>query len=102
MKRGIRGIVWAYLMEDGNAQLQRIVNDYKRLNINPARQRISQQESWIIFDNGDYWKVRRATDSSRGHRANISYIDHRIEQEWINNIIKPQTILPPYQAYNYY
>lgn len=98
----MRGIVWAYLMEDGNEQMFKIIEDYERIGISVVRQRFCKYEGWVTFENGDHWKVRPARDSSRGYRANISYIDRRIEQEWINVIIRPQTTLLPYQAYRYY
>lgn len=98
----MRGIIWAYSRERGIEQLKNIIADYARLYIHPTKQRISQYNSWVQFDNGDMWKICAAADSSRGHRANVSYIDRRIPQDIINNIIRPQTILPPYQAYRYY
>ena len=98
----MNGIIWAYEIESGNEKLSEIIRDYGRIKVFPVRQRISKYGSWVIFDNGDYWKVRGAADSSRGHRANVSYIDRRISQEIVNDIIRAQTILPPYQAFKYY
>ncbi len=98
----MRGIVWGYTMEDANTQLCKIIEDYERIGIPVVHQRFCKYEGWVQFENGDYWKARLARDFSRGHRANISYIDRRIEQDWINVIIRPQTTLLPYQAYRYY
>ena len=33
----MRGIVWAYLMEDGNEQMFKIIEDYERIGISVVR-----------------------------------------------------------------
>lgn len=98
----MRGIVWAYLTEDANQKLLDIETQYARLDIKPIRRVISKAGSWMLFENGDEWKVVRASDSGRGNSANISYIDRRISQEIINTIIKPATKAMPYQAFRFY
>lgn len=99
----MKGIIWAYLTDDGNEKLLQIEEQYARMDIKPIRRVINKSAgSWILFDNDDVWRVVRASDSGRGHSANVSYIDRRISQETINTIIKPATKAMPYQAFRFY
>ena len=54
------------------------------------------------MSNGDYWKAVKASDSARGYRCNISYIDVNIPHQVINTIIIPKTIAYPYRGYIYF
>lgn len=99
----MRGIIWAYLSEGANEQLFEIEEQYARMGVKSIQRVINRAAgSWISFENGDVWRVVRASDSGRGHSANISYIDRRISQEVINTIIKPATKAMPYQAFRFY
>ena len=99
----MRGIIWAYESDGANEKLLEIENQYARMGVKPIQRVINRAVgSWISFDNGDVWRVVRASDSGRGHSANISYIDRRISQEIINTIIKPATKAMPYQAFRFY
>lgn len=99
----MRGIIWAYLTDDANEKLLQIEEQYARMSIKPMKRIINKSVgSWILFDNGDMWKVVRASDNGRGYSANVSYIDRRISQEIINTIIKPATKAMPYQAFRFY
>ena len=103
MKRGIRGVIWAYDRESGNEQLLEIKRKYQLLDIQPVQERISKSSgSFIAFDNGDTWRSVYAAESACGQRANISYIDRRVPEIIVNNIIKPCTLDIPYSAYHYY
>lgn len=99
----MRGIIWAYESDGANEKLLEIEEQYARMDIKPIRRVISKSAgSWILFDNDDIWRVVYASDSGRGHSANVSYIDRRISQEVINTIIKPATKAMPYQAFRFY
>ena len=99
----MRGIIWAYLSEGANEQLLEIEEQYARMGVKPIQRVINKGTgSWILFNNGDVWRVVRASDNGRGHSANVSYIDRRISQEVINTIIKPATKSMPYQAFHFY
>lgn len=99
----MKGIIWAYESDGANEKLLEIEEQYARMDIKPIRRVISKSAgSWILFDNEDMWRVVRASDSRRGHCANVSYIDRRISQEVINTIIKPATKAMPYQAFRFY
>lgn len=98
------GIVWYYIYEDGLYQFEKVVQQYKKQGVEIVSHRKSSahQAQQIKFSNGDCWKLLRAAESGRGHRSNVSYIDHRVDSETYNNIIRPQTILPPYQGFKIY
>ena len=98
----MRGIVWAYNTDDAIAKLLEIEEDYDRLGIKPANRVIGKSQTYIVFGNGDMWRVVRASDSGRGYATNVSYIDIRISQETINTIIKPATKSWPFQAFKFY
>lgn len=99
----MRGIIWACDIERGNEKLLEIKQKYQFMQINPTKEIISKSNgSFIAFDNGDCWRVISATESSRGQRANVSYIDRDTPEEIINNVIRPCTISIPYCGYNYY
>ena len=98
----MRGIVWAYNTDDAIAQLLEIEEDYDRLGIKPTNRVIGKSQTYIVFGNGDMWRVVRASDSGRGYATNVSYIDRRISQETINTIIKPATKSWPFQAFKFY
>lgn len=103
MKRGVRGIIWAYDRDSGNEQLLEIKRKYQLLDIQPIKERISKSTgSFIAFDNGDIWRSVYAAESARGQRANISYIDRRVPEDIVNCVIKPCTLDIPYSAYRYY
>lgn len=100
----MRGIVWSYCNEDAIKQLLKIEKEYNDFHIKTHKRVIKSfsNSSYIIFDNNDIWTVVRASDCERGHYANISYIDRRINQDIINSIIKPATKAWPYRAFNFY
>ena len=98
----MRGIVWAYNTDDAIDELLEIEREYDRLGIKPTNRVIGKSQTYIVFSNGDMWRVVRASDSGRGYAANVSYIDIRISQDTINTIIKPATKSWPFQAFKFY
>lgn len=98
----MRGIIWALNREDGKQELLKMKENYKSISINPVREIMSSGEMAITFDNGDYWRVVLASTSARGYRANISYIDYRIDTEIVKQIIYPASIGRPYNAIHVY
>ena len=99
----MKGAIWGYDYETAEAKLLEIEQNYIRMNIKPQKRVISRSSgSWILFENGDKWKIVRASDSARGHSLNVSYIDTRIPHEFIECVIKPCTKSLPYQAIHYF
>lgn len=98
----MKGIVWGLTMERAQNKFWSIVEDYKRIGINPVRVSSGSSSTFATFENGDHWMAVRASENQRGRATNISYIDDEIPQEVINCIIKPCTKAYPFQAINYY
>ena len=98
----MKGMVWYYTYEDGLKQLQRIKMDYERMNIKAVKERFSRFGSLVEFENGDCWKMASGTESSRGNKINVSYIDRRIEEDMVQCVIRPCTMAYPFQAFRYY
>lgn len=94
------GIVWCRYSVDGEKQLDKIINDYIRMNSEIEKQTTHPRQ--VIFSNGDRWKVCRITDGARGNSCNVSYISTDADIEEINLIVKPATKAYPYQAFKYY
>ena len=98
----MKGIVWYEDRTRGEEQFNGIIERYKTMGINPIKERKSRYENWVQFENDDFWRLVKATESGRGQRCNISYIDRDIEEIVVNTIIKPCTLPFPYFGYNYY
>lgn len=98
----MKGIVWGRNIDRAKPKLWEIVEDYKRVRIQPTRIVDSKYNAWAEFENGDKWSACGASESQRGHKANIAYIDRAIDEETIHCIILPTICVPPYHAVNYY
>lgn len=98
----MKGIVWGRTYEVGCHKLDEVINNYKRYGFKVVNQIKNQSNYRVIFDNGDQWRVARASDNSRGCRANLSYVDVQIEEEIIDTIILPCTTAGPWNAVKYY
>lgn len=99
----MRGVVWGLTFDDAVSKLEEIESDYKRYHAARLIRRIrSKYEYKLEYDNGDTWRAVSARESSRGTRCNVSYIDARISEEFINGVIKRCTTAGPYHAINYY
>ena len=98
----MRGLVWSYTFNDGVDKLKEIETDYHCMKIRTIRERKTKNEYQIKFDNGDIWQVVGAKENAKGFRANISYVDTRINPDFVNTIIRHCTSLPPYNAIIFY
>ena len=101
----MRGIVYGKTFQRAEIQLQKIIDDYKKMGIEPEsiyKIRKSINNFSVEFPNGDYWIAGRASENSRGRACNIAYIDRDIDIEIVECIIKPTIKSFPYQAYRYY
>ena len=101
----MRGIVYGKTFEKAKTQLQEIIEDYKKMGIEPEsiyKIRQSKNNFSVEFPNGDYWIAVGAATNARGMACNIAYIDQDIDDEIIYCIIMPTIKSFPYQAYRYY
>lgn len=98
----MRGTVWGLHFGDAADMLHEIEYNYKYYGIEVENRRETKNDYSIKFKNGDYWRAARASESMRGLRANISYVDIRIDPRFVEEIIRPATYLPPYNAIRYF
>lgn len=98
----MKGIVWGHTFQTAKEQLMKIQEDYERCRIPVTRIKNNPYGYWIEFSNGDIWRATSATESARGNKVNVSYIDRKIDPLFIDVIIRPCTIAFPYQAFRYY
>ena len=97
----MRGVIWSCdRMNDGIAKLQYIRDRYIWSGVNVVREVYNKLNSWVEFDNGDKWSVASASESSRGMKANIAWIDARVDDEVFRRIILPTLI--SYNGPHYY
>lgn len=86
----MRGVIWSCDQKnDGVEKLQYIRDRYIWSGVNVVREVYSGSHSWIEFDNGDKWSVASAAESSRGMRANIAWVDSRIDEEFFCVVVLP-------------
>lgn len=98
----MKGVIWCNKIEDGNIELQRMIDNYERMSYTTVSQVISKNNSRVVFDNGDVWEVRHPSEDVRGVRCNISYIDRTIDRYTVDTLIRKTMILTPYTAYKYF
>ncbi len=97
----MQGVVWGATFERACKKLKEIEHRYQSLFI-PIERKIETKNEYItLFKNGDRWRATSAFVSKR-QRCNISYIDLKIDSEVREEVIKPVTSLPPYNAIQYY
>lgn len=94
------GNIWCNNYSTGNNMLIKIVSQYGQKGVFPVEYKngIKTCHS-VIFDNGDTWRVCKATDSFRACKSNIAYIERNIDINTIECIIFPTLIDFPFSAY---
>ena len=98
----MKGIIWYYNnKERALEELQKIVKDYRKLNIS-ADVCVTTSRICAYFENGDSWHIVPCRESVRGMACNIGYIEYGTPMEVVERIIMPCIKSYPYQAYNYY
>ena len=100
----MRGIVYGSTFEKAETQLEKIIEDYKKIGIEVNERhglRVTRNSIDVDFTNGDWWTAVKANENSR-RRCDIAYIDHDIDPDIINCVIKPTIKSYPYQAIMYY
>lgn len=86
----MRGVIWSYdRTGDGIEKLKYIRDRYMWSGVAPTREVYSRSNSWIEFENGDKWSLASASENCRGLRANIAWVDSRINEEFFHVVILP-------------
>lgn len=99
----MKGIVWGKTTERSKEKLKTIIDKYLQIGYKIVEQKNTKHHTAILFDNGDYWQAIQATESARGHRCNVSYIDHELEKYiTIISIIEHCTTAMPYNGITYF
>lgn len=98
----MKGIIYCNKIEAGLEQFKKIIEDYDTIGIKCEKPRVSANQAFADFDNGDRWTVVKATDGARGYACNVAYIDRMIPDDFVETIIMPTIKAFPYQAYRYY
>lgn len=98
----MKGIIYCNKIEAGLEQFKKIIEDYNAIGIKCEKPRISTNQAFVDFDNGDRWTVVKATDGARGYACNVAYIDRMINDDLVEKVIMPTIKAFPYQAYRYY
>jgi hypothetical protein len=98
----MRGIVWGSLFATAASQLEKIEADYNFIGVQTTIKRQHPNKLEIEFSNGDYWCAVCASDSARGRKCNVSYIDRNISEETVKCLILPCTHALPFTAHRYY
>ena len=96
----MRGIVWGNSFQTAKNKLKEIKEQYERLGYKSLSKKNCNRTNIyeVIYANGDIWQAI----TTRGYKANVSYIDRSIPDNIIDTIIKPATVSPPYTAIHYF
>lgn len=98
----MKGIVFGLTYERAESEFQLVRRNYALQKI-PIVKEIKQKHlHQIYYDNGDQWTCRAITDSCRGHRAHVVYIDRAIEDYDMLGIIHNCNTALPWSAYRYF
>ena len=97
----MKGVVWGSTLERAIKKLEDIENNYKNSFIPIVKKIKNKNQYLVMFENGDVWRATGAYVSKR-QRCNISYIDLEIDSKFREEVIKPVTSFPPYNAIQYY
>lgn len=98
----MRGIVFGSTIDRAKTKMQKIIEDYQMMKIAPVRIINRRDGITAEFSNGDYWTTFRASESCRGRRCNVAYIDIKINQDIITDVLRPLVTLRPFQAEHYF
>lgn len=86
----MKGVIWSCdRAGDGIEKLKYIRDRYIWSGVAPTREVYSRPNSWVEFDNGDKWSVASASESCRGMKANIAWVDSRIDEEFFRVVVLP-------------
>jgi hypothetical protein len=98
----MKGLVWGSTSIIAKEKLTEIEACYELLKIPIIKKRENRHSTEILFENGDIWKTATAHESARGHKVNISYVDRKIDPEFVDVVIKHCTTALPYNSITYY
>lgn len=100
----MRGIIWGSTVTVAWEELEKMKENYQKVGfaIDRESNAKSRTERDVWFSNGDHWTAIKAQENKKGAKANISYVDRKIDKRLINEIILPATTAYPYSAIRYF
>ena len=98
----MKGIVFGLTFERASKELESIKANYAMCKIPIVKEIKGNHRHQIVYENGDIWTARSASDSARGHRANVVYIDHAIEDPDMIHMAHHCLCCFPWSAYRYF
>lgn len=99
----MKGIIW--YRDDyskGIEQLKIMINKYERMKIPVTENRFSKYDTYVVFENGDIWKVVGARKCGRANRCNVAYVERNIDYDIYKTIIAPTMINFPFSAVRFW
>lgn len=99
----MKGIIW--YRDDyskGIEQLKIMINNYERMKIPVTENHFSKYDTYVVFENGDTWKVVRARECGRANRCNVAYVERNIDYDIYKTIIAPAMINFPFSAVRFW
>lgn len=99
----MRGVIWeaTHNSAAADALFDQLVDGYRLLGRNVRVFKGNTSKRFSV-DNGDYWTVASATESARGNKCNISYVERGIPSWIVREIIMPSTCCLPFKAITYF
>lgn len=98
----MKGLVFGRTFERASRELDDITENYKRYRYKVVKKIKTKYQYQVVFDNGDVWRATNASESSRGSKANVAYIDREIDDEVVQTVILRCVAMGPWNATHYY
>lgn len=86
----------------GIEQLKIMINKYERMKIPVTENHFSKYDTYVVFENGDTWKVVGARECGRANRCNVAYVERNIDYDIYKTIIAPTMINFPFSAVRFW
>ena len=99
----MKGIIW--YRDDyskGIEQLKIMIDNYERMKIPVTENHFSKYDTYVVFENGDTWKVVGARECGRANRCNVAYVERNIDYNVYRTIICPTMICFPFSAVHFW
>ena len=99
----MKGIIW--YRDDyskGIEQLKIMIDNYERMKIPVTENHFSKYDTYVVFENGDTWKVVGARECGRANRCNVAYVERNIDYDIYKTIISPTMINFPFSAVHFW
>lgn len=84
-------VVFGNTKELATRKLEEILNNIQYSKVKDVRK--SRFDMRAELHNGDTYQVSSASDSSRGMRFNIAYVDRNITLDFLNQVIRPNLLI---------